>query len=123
MGKSGGAHDSPEASRRLLCGACALGGPNSYPEGEAARAAADTPVRFVSEDLPPGAALSDTLPGSGCRSPLVDPRDGTRIRMVNAQRRVGDYEGVVGRYGVASGELLRIECNTGRVVGIVPDRR
>jgi hypothetical protein len=97
-------------------------GSGTYPETAPARAAEDTPERFVSEDLPPGAAPTDTLPGSGCRNPLLDPRDGTRLQMLNSQRAVGDYRVPAGRYGVRPGEALRIECNTGRVVGIVPVR-
>lgn len=101
---------------------CALGGASTYPEGAPASKAVDVPERFVSEDLPGSAAVTDTLPGPGCRSPLIDPRDGTRLQMVNSQQRVGDYAAPEGRYGVGAGELLRVECNTGRVVGIVPDR-
>lgn len=108
----------------LMCaaGGCALGGASTYPEGAPAREPIDVPERFVTEDLPQGSAVTDTLPGPGCRSPLIDPRDGTRLQMVNAQQRVGDYAAPEGRYGVGPGELLRVECNTGRVVGIVPDR-
>lgn len=104
----------------VVVGGCALGG-STYPEGAPVREAVDVPERFVTEDLPAGAAVTDTLPGSGCRSPLIDPRDGTRVRMINSQRRVGDYAAPEGRYGVRPGELLRVECNTGRVLGIVPD--
>lgn len=102
----------------LFLAACALAGGSTYPEDAPARAAADAPARFVSAEAP-GA---DTIPGGGCRSPLVDPRDGTQVRMANAQTRVGDYAVPAGRYGVGRGELLRIECNTGRVVGVVPGR-
>jgi hypothetical protein len=97
-----------------------LAGGSTYPVNAPARPAQDVPERFVSEDLPAGAAVTDTLPGTGCRNPLIDPRDGTRLRMLNAQGSVGDYEVAAGRYGVRSGEALRVECNTGRVVGIVP---
>lgn len=109
----------------LLCvsTACAawLDG-STYPETAPARTAEDTPVRFASEDLPAGTPPSETLPGSGCRNPLIDPRDGTRLVMLNSQRTVGDYQVPAGRYGVRPGEALRIECRTGHVVGIVPVR-
>ena len=98
---------------------CAFGGASTYPEGAPTREAVDAPERFITEDMPAAAAVADTLPGPGCRSPLIDPRDGTRLRMVNSQRRVGDYA-APGRYGVGPNELLRVECNTGRVIGIVP---
>jgi hypothetical protein len=91
-----------------------------YPVGASTRASTDAPARFLSEDMPLSAAPADTIPGSGCRSPLVDPRDGTRVRMLNSQRTVADYEVPAGRYGVARGEGPRIECNTGIVVGVVP---
>jgi hypothetical protein len=59
----------------------------------------------------------------GCRSPLLDPRDQTRIQLVRSarveDRELGDYD-VSGRYGVGPRELLRIDCSTGAPLGIVP---
>ncbi len=106
----------------LLLGACALGGGSMYPESAPARTARDVPDRFVTADMPAGATASDTLPGSGCRNPLVDPRDGTRLTLMASTARVGDYDVPVGRYGVGARERLRVECNTGRIVGVVPAR-
>jgi hypothetical protein len=61
----------------------------------------------------------DTIAGSGCQSPMVDPRDGTEIGMLHSDHGQADYA-VPGRlYGVGIGELLRLECNTGKVLGIV----
>jgi hypothetical protein len=106
----------------VLGGACATGGAGTYPANAPARPASGVPERFVVEGTA-GAAAADTTPGSGCRSPMVDPRDGARLRMVSAQGgRIADYEVPAGRYGVGAGELLRLECNTGRVVGVVPGR-
>jgi len=82
------------------------------------RDAVDVPARFEPVDAGLRLTPGDTLAGSGCLSPLVDPRDGTRISFIRSAD-VGDYEVEGGRYGVGSGELLRIECNTGRVIGIV----
>lgn len=82
------------------------------------RDAVDVPARFEPEDPSLRLMPGDTLAGSGCLSPLVDPRDGTRISFIRSAD-VGDYEVERGRYGVGSGEVLRIECNTGRVIGIV----
>jgi hypothetical protein len=110
------------AALAVSASACAVGMASSYPEDGAVRTAEDLPARFVSEDLPADATAMDTLPGAGCRSPLIDPRDGTRLRLVESQRRVGDYEVPAGRYG-ERGDLLRIECNTGRALGFVPRRR
>lgn len=109
----------------LLCVSTACAGwsdSSTYPETAPARAAEETPVRFVSEDLPPEASPTETLPGSGCRNPLIDPRDGTRLIMLNSQHTVGGYRVPAARYGVRPGEALRIGCRTGRVVGIVPVR-
>ena len=64
-------------------------------------------------------APADTIAGSGCLSPLSDPRDGTELLMVRSSRHRADYSVPAGRYGVQQQELLRVECNTGRPLGIV----
>ena len=78
------------------------------------RQATDVPVRF---EAPAGVTMGD----NSCSSPLTDPRDGTSIRMVAAfgGEGVGDYEVPAGKYGVEKNELLRINCQTGEVLGIV----
>jgi hypothetical protein len=81
------------------------------------RPAESTPARFE-PDLAELRIAGDTIAGAGCRSPMVDPRDGTVITFLRSTTTVGDYDVPSGRYGVGPGELLRIECNTGRVVGI-----
>lgn len=59
-------------------------------------------------------------PESGdCRTPLIDANDGTELTMVRSYNGMGDYEVPTGKYGLKSGELLRIECETGEVIGIV----
>jgi hypothetical protein len=82
------------------------------------RVASRVPQRFEPAD--PALRLSDgdTLAGPGCVSPLKDPRNGTEIRFLFSSW-YGDYEIPVGRHGSVSGELLRVECNTGRVIGLV----
>jgi hypothetical protein len=50
---------------------------------------------------------------------MVDPRDGTEVRFLFSTS-YGEYELPAGRYGARPGELLRLECNTGRVMGLVP---
>ena len=57
--------------------------------------------------------------GEGCRNPLVDPQDGTRLTLVRSSGGRGDYSVAAGRYNVGRRELLRVECATGRPVGIV----
>jgi hypothetical protein len=75
----------------------------------------DPPTRFVTAD---GVASED-----GCRMTMVDPRDQTWVRLArSAQYGMsyrGDYEVTTGRYGVQQGELLRLDCSTGEVIGIV----
>ena len=82
------------------------------------RPAEAAPTRFEPE-LAELRLPADTIAGRGCQSPLVDPRDGTAITFLRSTIEVGDYDVPSGRYGVGPGELLRVECNTGRVIGIV----
>ena len=82
------------------------------------RPAEATPARFEPE-LADLRIVGDTIAGAGCRSPMKDPRDGTVITFLRSTTTIGDYHVPSGRYGVGPDELLRIECNTGRVVGIV----
>lgn len=65
------------------------------------------------------AAGGMSLDDDSCRSPLVDPRDDTRIIMFRSGSGTGDYEVPEGKYGVRKGELLRVNCETGEVLGIV----
>ena len=76
------------------------------------RPATDIPEAFEPKS---GASFDDTA----CKSPLVDPRTGTEIIMVMAHDGIGDYRVPSGMYGVKSKELLRLECSTGKVLGIV----
>lgn len=102
------------AAALLTLAACATGGGGMYPINAPARGASDVPPQFVS-----GSAAA----AEGCRNPMTDPRDGTRVRLVRSQGgTVGDYQVPAGRYGVGADELLRLECGTGRVIGVVPLR-
>ncbi|HEV7992593.1 MAG TPA: hypothetical protein VGP25_12260 [Gemmatimonadaceae bacterium] len=83
------------------------------------RVATRVPPRFEPSDASLRLSDGDTLAGPGCVSPMKDPRDGREIRSVYSTSWYGDYEIPVGRYGSVSGELLRVECNTGRVIGLV----
>jgi|SRR5690606_34080680 len=80
------------------------------------RVASDAPINFVTVDGIAGVP-------SGCSNPLVDPRDQTRVRLVRSGSvgavYQGDYDVTGGSYGVGPGELLRIDCSTGQVLGIV----
>jgi hypothetical protein len=89
------------------------------PPDASAQPATDVPARFDPVLPINRLAPSDTLVGTGCLSPMTDPRDGTRIIMQRADNGVADYSVPAGRYGVRPGYLLRLECNTGKVVGVV----
>lgn len=75
----------------------------------------DLPGRFVVGSHT-GTATTAPRAGEGCHSPLVDPRDGTRLLLVESAGGVGLYEAPAGRYGQASETYLRIACATGQVV-------
>lgn len=81
---------------------------------KAIRPATDTPVAFEPKN---GMSFDE----SSCKSPLVDPRSGVEIIMVMAQGGLGDYRVPSGRYGVKDNELLRLNCSTGEIIGIVKD--
>lgn len=59
-------------------------------------------------------------PGEGCRNPLVDPQDGSRLLLVRSTSSEGDYEVADGRYGIGRRSLLRVDCATGKPLGVVP---
>lgn len=98
----------------LLCWGCAT----STSDLPVVAPAVDAPERFLVGGAA-GEEPVDPRPGEGCRSPLVDPRDGARLAMVRSSGGVGDYEAPPGRYGVGPDRLLRVECATGRPLGVV----
>jgi hypothetical protein len=85
------------------------------------RPAARVPEQFVPTEAPrPGAA--------SCLVHLKDPRDETRLDLIRSTEtgqdggltHLGDYTVTpAGRYGVGAGELLRVDCGTGRALGVV----
>src|SRR5262245_30747587 len=87
------------------------------------RPAENPPDHFV-VGTPDGDETSESgaSPVRDCRSPMVDPRDGTKLRLVWSSGGQGEYEVLPGRYGVGSGEVLRLDCATGRVLGIATRR-
>ncbi len=90
-------------------------------ETNTVRTAIDVPGHFVIGEHD-GPAVAELTGGSECRSPMVDPRDGTRIVLVRSSGGEGDYEAPPGRYGVGTGEALRLDCATGAPVGIANRR-
>jgi len=63
--------------------------------------------------------------GEGCRNPMVDPRDGTLLNLVRSKDGKGDYQALGEHYelqptyGLDSRHVLRIDCATGKALGIV----
>ena len=71
------------------------------------------------------AQMEEPKAGEGCRNPMVDPRNGTALNLMRSKNGTGDYQ-VLGQqyeldstYGVDSRHLLRIDCATGKALGIV----
>jgi hypothetical protein len=78
------------------------------------------------------ASVEEPKPGEGCKSPLADPRGKTVKTLLTLKRSAdgkGDYvvetmgdesSGIDGKaYGLTSRQLLRIDCATGKALGIV----
>jgi hypothetical protein len=105
----------------LMSGGCVAGGGGStFAPERVVRAAVDVPERFLVGGWNDGSVrLEPPSNESGCRSPLVDPRDGAQLRLVRSGERQGDYEAPSRRYGLKPGKLLRVDCATGRAIGVV----
>jgi hypothetical protein len=73
--------------------------------------------------LQPTLRTADRAPDAfvlpACQNPLFDPADRTELRLVRSAHGRGDYEVPNGKYGVREAELLRLECGSGRTVGVV----
>jgi len=92
----------------LACG-CGMVG-SSFPSDDSARPAQDTPPRFVAHSEEPGR----------CSPTMVDPRNGVHIELVRSNDGTrGDYAVPGDMYGVRFGQLLRLDCETGNVIGLV----
>lgn len=76
------------------------------------RTAEDLPTRF---EIPGGVSWG----GTSCSNPIIDPVDGSELVLVQSHAGLGDYSVESGKYGVGRGELLRINCTTGEVIGII----
>lgn len=98
-----------------LAGSCTVRHAGSL-ETPISRAAADLPDHFV---VSTSKGPVEPSPGEGCRNPLLDPRDGTLLVLVRSAEGRGDYEAPPPRYGLGERELVRVECATGRALGVV----
>jgi len=105
------------AAALVLTGACTAHRPPSPP-----RAAVNAPDHFlvVVLDASGTETTSEPLGNAACRTPLQDPDDGTRLTLDRSAAGQGDYVVPESRYGVRTGELLRVDCASGKPVGIVP---
>ena len=83
----------------------------------AVQPARDLPDHFL-VGLPSG-STAEPVAGEGCRNPMVDPRDGSLLRLVRSAEARGDYQVPGNRYGVGAGQLLRLNCATGVALGVV----
>ncbi len=92
----------------------------------------ESPIVAQAKNLPDhfmvavsGLAQKEEPSGTTCRNPMVDPRNGTALNLMRSKNGVGDYQ-ILGNqyeldssYGVDSRHLLRIDCATGKALGIV----
>jgi hypothetical protein len=91
---------------------------SNMPPDSVARPAPGVPTRFLYDG---SAFTSDSVDLHACRSPLLDPNDGVKVVLIRTDKGSrGDYEVPSGRYGIGPNDLLRINCKTGGVIGIVP---
>ncbi|MCB1009562.1 MAG: hypothetical protein KDB94_11800 [Acidobacteria bacterium] len=98
----------------LLATACASDG------AVVERSAETLPARDVPALFERGTGVPGVRAAAGsCWNPMVDPRDGTTLRLVRSANGAGDYEPPAGRYGVGSDQLLRLDCASGKTIGIV----
>lgn len=95
-------------------------GTSDFAPGQRLAPVMDAPPRFEPQQAELRLAQGDTLAGRGCVSPLVDPRDGTILRMVRSAETLGDYEAPRERYGTGTEYLIRVVCNTGAPAGLAP---
>ncbi len=99
------------------CTGCASQRPAS--QSQSPLTASNLPDRFLVGSHTDPSVREEPKAGGGCRNPLVDPQDGGRLILVRSAAQLGDYQVPAGRYNVGQRELLRIDCATGRAVGIV----
>jgi len=122
---TGGVRSTARTARTVLILALASWGlgcatTSDFAPGQRLAPALDAPARFEPQQAELRLAQGDTLAGRGCVSPLVDPRDGTVLRMIRSAETLGDYEAPAGRYGAGTEYLVRVVCNTGAPAGLAP---
>ena len=96
----------------MLLASCASAG---WPTAVDPATVIDTPDRFLVLEVATGATSEPS--GPACSNPLVDPRNQTRLTLIRSTAGHGDYQPDKLSYGLSGGQLLRIDCNTGRPLG------
>jgi hypothetical protein len=91
--------------------------------GPVVGAALDAPDHFMVARSGIGKFEEPKADGA-CRNPMVDPRNKTELLLRRSAGGKGDYGvdlGVYGggKYGMTTQQLLRIDCATGKAIGIV----
>lgn len=76
----------------------------------------------MATDAPDFFDSPDGLDWGDCINTLIDPMDGTELILVHSRDGFGNYRVLGRKYGISKGELLRINCYTGEVIGIVRGR-
>lgn len=103
----------------FLVAACSVGGSGSMRSVIESPAPVTAPLRFVPLDSTNVIVPADTLAGDGCWSPMEDPVTGVQIILIRSESGLGDYLAPSRSYGLRDDQLLRLDCNTGKVLGIV----
>jgi len=111
------------SSIAILASALTLGACGKWTGGSLGQAPTPAPITVPTQFSPAHAdqrvAPADTLVGGGCLNPLVDPATGTQITLLRSGSGIGDYEAPSGAFGIPDGKVIRIDCNTGQVAGLV----
>jgi len=81
------------------------------------QAGADLPEHFLVQESDGGTRAAQA--GEGCRNPLVDPRNQARLILQQSRDGWGDYQLPAGQYQSRQGQWLRVECATGKPLGLV----
>ena len=106
----------------LALGACRSSVP-AFPGGTMSPAPSNVPAQLIGESAAPpsGVAAPDSV--KYCRNPLFDPTDNTPLTLTGSGTvggvQQGDYAVPDGKYGLPAGSRLRVNCATGRVLGVI----
>ncbi|HVK52327.1 MAG TPA: hypothetical protein VM469_11395 [Pseudoxanthomonas sp.] len=82
--------------------------------------AADLPAQFQVQQADGSTRAPQA--GEGCRNPLIDPGNQAHLLLQQSRDGWGDYSVPAGHYGAAANQWLRVECATGKPLGLVQVR-